>query len=42
MALFSELYAGTLDITRMNYDHVVLIPKEEGANAVKIQTYKAC
>jgi len=35
MCLFEELYEGRLEIDRMNYAHVVLIPKVEGANRVQ-------
>jgi len=30
MELFAELYDGRLDLDRLYYAHVVLIPKEEG------------
>jgi len=34
MNMFSDLYNGSLDLERLNYAHVVLISKEEGASTV--------
>ena len=33
MSMFVEFYNGTLDIQRLNYAHVTLIPKKEGAES---------